>query len=56
MNKYTITANDCDMGIYQAESEAHALDLYAQDAGYTDYADAAAQFGDDAIATKIEEE
>jgi hypothetical protein len=55
MNKYTITANDCDMGIYQAESEAHALDLYAQNAGYTDYADVAAQFGDDAIATKTEE-
>ena len=51
MNKYIITANEIDMGIYQAESEAHALDLFAQDAGYTGYADVAAQFGYNAIAT-----
>ena len=53
MSTYRITANDTDMGEYQAESSAQALDCYAQDAGYKDYADVIAQFGDEATATVI---
>jgi hypothetical protein len=35
---YQITANGVDFGQYVADSVEHARDLYAQDAGYTDYA------------------
>lgn len=54
MPVFNITANDTDMGEYTADSAAEALDKYAQDAGYTDYADVSAQFGDDATATEID--
>jgi hypothetical protein len=54
MSTYTIDANGNDMGEYDAGTAAEALDAYAQDAGYTDYADVVKQFGDDATATKID--
>ena len=54
MKRYSITSSGVWMGEYFAESQIAALDLYAQNAGYTDYADVIAQFGDDAIAKKID--
>lgn len=54
MPVFNITANDTDMGEYTANSAAEALDNCARDAGYTDYADASAQFGDDASAMEID--
>lgn len=54
MATFSITANDTDMGEYHGETAAQALDAYARDAGYEDYADAAAQFGDDARAVEID--
>ena len=42
MMMYTIenTISGVILGTYDAKSEAHALDLMAQDAGYKDYAEA----------------
>lgn len=37
--RFQITANGMDMGMYEAPDEDAALDAYAQDAGYSDYAD-----------------
>ena len=54
MATFAIEANGTDMGEYTASDAAAALDAYARDAGYADYADATAQFGDDAIATEID--
>lgn len=54
MATFTIDANGTNMGEYSANSAAEALDAYAQDAGYTDYAAVVAQVGDDAIATQID--
>ena len=54
MSTFYIEANATPMGEYQADSASEALDLYAQDAGYKDYAEVVAQFGDDAIASKID--
>lgn len=39
MNAYSVTGNDQDLGVYQAESEKHARDLCAQEAGYRDEGD-----------------
>ena len=54
MAYFQISANDTDMGEYHADSAEQALNAYARDAGYKDYADAAAQFGDDAEAHQID--
>ena len=54
MPVFNITANDTDMGEYTADGAADALDKYARDAGYTDYADASAQVRDDAQAVEID--
>lgn len=54
MATFSISANDTDMGEYKADTAEQALDKYARDAGYKDYADAAAQVGDDATAHKID--
>lgn len=43
--QYHIKANGTGMGIYTATSEAEALDAYARDAGYADYADLCATVG-----------
>lgn len=47
---YTIFANGTDMGTYRGRDEEEALDAYAQDAGYSDYDELAAEHGDDAEA------
>lgn len=54
MAYFQISANDTDMGEYHADSAEQALNAYARDAGYKDYADAVAQFGDDAEAHQID--
>lgn len=56
MTTFAISANGSDMGCYVAESASSALDAYAKDAGYQDYADAVKQFGDDAKAIEIDTE
>lgn len=43
--QYRIKANGMDMGTYDATSEAEALNAYARDAGYADYADLCATVG-----------
>ncbi|MDY0105321.1 MAG: DUF2525 domain-containing protein [Giesbergeria sp.] len=54
MAYFQISANDTDMGEYRAEDASQALDAYAKEAGYADYADVVAQFGDDAEAFEID--
>lgn len=54
MAVFQITANDTDMGEYTAGSAADALNAYARDAGYADYAAVVAEFGDDAEAVEID--
>ena len=39
MTTYEITANDVLMGEYKGATEGAALDSYARDAGYEDFAD-----------------
>jgi hypothetical protein len=39
MPKYSIEAGEIMMGVWEATTPDEALDLYAQDAGYRDYAD-----------------
>lgn len=50
MATYAIEANGTSMGDYQGGTAAEALDAYAQDAGYKNYADLAEQHGNDAWA------
>ncbi len=45
MAKYIVSANGTEFGSYEADSEQGARDLCAQDAGYKDEADMAAQLG-----------
>lgn len=54
MAYFQISANDTDMGEYHADSAEQALNAYARDAGYKDYADVVEQFGDDATAHQID--
>jgi len=54
MPVFQISANDNNLGEYRGETAADALDAYARDAGYRDYADVVAQFGDDASALQID--
>ncbi len=54
MPTFHIDANGTDMGCYSAATAAQALDAYAKDAGYSDYADISAQFGNDARAIEID--
>lgn len=54
MATFQINANGTDMGEYTASTVAEALDKYARDAGYTDYADVVNQFGGDATAIEID--
>jgi hypothetical protein len=53
MSTFFIEANG-PMGEYVADSASEALDLYARKAGYRDYADVVAQFGDDAKASRVD--
>ena len=39
MKKFKIYANGFDMGIFEAEGEDAALEVYAQEAGYESLAD-----------------
>ena len=54
MSTFFVGANGTPMGEFVAGNASEALDLYAQDAGYRDYAEVVAQFGDDAIASRID--
>jgi hypothetical protein len=45
MTKYQVSANGQVFGTYEADSEQAARDLCAQDAGYKNEADMAAQLG-----------
>lgn len=56
MATFQIDANGTDMGEFHGETAQDALDSYAREAGYTDYADVVEQFGDDATATQIDTE
>ena len=48
MKKFRIYANGYDMGVFSAESEADALEAYAQEARYESFADMEEQLGSDA--------
>ena len=39
MKKFKVVVNHFNMGVFEAESEAAALDAWAQDAGYESFAD-----------------
>lgn len=54
MSTYTIEANGTPMGEYTGDTATDALNTYARDAGYADYAAVVAEVGDDAIATEID--
>lgn len=56
MSTYTIEANGTPMGEYTGETATDALNAYARDAGYADYAAAVEATGgaDDATATEID--
>ena len=54
MSTFFIEANGTPMGEFVADNAGEALDLYAQEAGYKDYSDVVAQFGDDATASRID--
>ena len=54
MSTFFIEANGTTMGEFVADNAGEALDLYAQESGYRDYADVVAQFGDDAKASRID--
>jgi hypothetical protein len=47
--KYRIYSSESgdDLGVYEAESEAHALDVMAQESGYASHDEASAVSGDD---------
>lgn len=49
MAVFSIDANGNDVGEYIADTEALALDAYARDAGYDDWADVVAQFGSEGV-------
>lgn len=51
--QYRITANGADMGVYEGTTADEALNAYARDAGYRDYADALTVTSDDARAIEI---
>lgn len=55
MPTFLVVANGSMMGEYHAESAADALDAYARDASYADYADVVSQFGDEATARRIDD-
>ena len=50
---FSIDANGTDAGEYHGETAAEALDVYAREAGYADYAEVIKEFGDDAVAIEI---
>jgi hypothetical protein len=54
MTSYRITTPQGDLGIYEADSPGHALDLMAQDAGYRDQVHAAEVAG--ALEGRVEED
>ncbi len=37
--KYQVTANNIEMGVFEADSEDEVLDVYARDACYQDFQD-----------------
>jgi len=45
---FVVTANGTNMGFYAADSADEALNIYARDAGYKDYADLITELDDDA--------
>ncbi|MDN5850285.1 MAG: hypothetical protein L0H63_11745 [Nitrococcus sp.] len=53
---YIIEAGDLIMGEYQGETPEQALDAYARDGGYADYAILVATVGGEAIARKKDDE
>jgi hypothetical protein len=46
LRTFTITANGTVFGDYEGRDESEALEAYAKDAGYADYADLVAQHGE----------
>ena len=55
MSKFQVSANGQDVGVYEGETSEDALNAYAIDAGYKNYDDVVAQFGDDAEAIQLNE-
>ncbi len=45
MAVFHIEANCTDMGCYHADSASEALDIYAKDAGYSDYLEVVSNSG-----------
>ena len=50
---YRIEAGDVVMGYWRADSEAEALDAFARDAGYADYAGVQATVGGTVTVTEV---
>lgn len=53
MKQYQVSANGIDFGFFEADSAAHALDLYAQMEGYASYSDIVAEWGDETTAVEV---
>lgn len=56
MKKFTVYANGFNMGVFEAENQDAALEMYAQDAGYHSFADMHEQLESKAEYEVVEEE